>query len=153
MTLPSTYSDPIGKRLPSAEERRAADQLRTLIARAQSDGAPLRLANGASGASAEVVLGPALTELLLEVLRPISAGNAVTLVPISQKLTTQQAADLLNVSRPHLIKLLEAGAIQYTLTGRHRRIEAKDVFAYKAERDSQRDEALDEIGRIDGADI
>lgn len=152
MTTPSTYAEPIGERLPSDDERRGADQLRHVIAHSLEAGAPLRLARD-KGETAEITLAPGLSELLLDVLRLISAGDAVTLVPVSQRLTTQQAADLLNVSRPHLITLLDQGEIPHTLTGRHRRIEARDIFAYKSKRDSKRRSALRTIAEMDGPDI
>ena len=60
-------------------------------------------------------------------------------------LTTQQAADLLDVSRPYLIKLIEKGDIAHSMVGRHRRVKAEDVFAYKSARDKARAEALDEL--------
>jgi excisionase family DNA binding protein len=69
----------------------------------------------------------------------------VTLVPVTQMLTTQQAADILNVSRPFLISLLEKGEIAYLLVGRHRRIKAETLFAYKQERDHERSDALSEL--------
>lgn len=129
---------------PNDLERRAADQLRAILSAQRADaGAPLTLTT-ATG-SAEIVLPPGLTDLLLEVLRPLARGEAVTLVPVSQMLTTQQAADLLNVSRPYLIKLLEQGDINFELVNRHRRIRADDLFKYIAKRDADRAAALDEL--------
>lgn len=94
----------------------------------------------------EITLTPAMSDLLLDVLRHVGSGHAVTPVPIQQLLTTQQAADLLNVSRPHLINLLEQQAMPHSpLVGRHRRVRAEDVFAYKAKRDAERSEALDDL--------
>nr|WP_244505265.1 excisionase family DNA-binding protein [Rhizobium sp. LCM 4573] len=64
-------------------------------------------------------------------------------------LTTQQAADILNVSRPYLISLLEKGEIEHTLAGRHRRINADRLFAYKKARDEKRSEALSALAEMD----
>ena len=86
-----------------------------------------------------------LSELLAELLRVVGAGDAVTLVPVHQQLTTQQAADILNVSRPYLIKLLEKGVMDHHKVGGHRRIRAHDVFAYKTRMATERAEALSEL--------
>ena len=66
-------------------------------------------------------------------------------MPIDRELTTQQAADLLNNSRPYLVKLLEQGESPYTKTGTHRRIRFSDLMNYKVRRDGQRAEALTEL--------
>ena len=85
----------------------------------------------------------------MDLLRLIGRGDAVTLVPVGQMLTTQQAADMLNVSRPYLISLINQGAIQHTLVGRHRRIQAEDLFAYRATRDAERAAALAGLAELD----
>lgn len=79
----------------------------------------------------DLVLPRQALALLRDLLADMAQGHAVTIVPTHAELTTQQAADMLNVSRPHLIKLLEAGEIQYTKTGSHRRVRYEDVVAYK----------------------
>lgn len=84
---------------------------------------------------------PAL-RLLNEILKEMAQGNTVTLVPIHALLTTQEAADILNVSRPFLIGLLEAGKIPYQRLGSHRRILYKDLMAFKEKTDAARDEAF-----------
>ncbi len=149
MTMPA-FAQELGDRLPSDDERAAANQLRSIIA-AQATGEreqKLTVLREA-GNTAEVVLTPGLSSLLMEVLRHIGRGDAVTLVPVSQMLTTQQAADILNVSRPFLISLLEKEDIPHVLVGRHRRIKAVELFAYKRRRDGERAEALSSLAASD----
>lgn len=148
MTLPA-FAEELGGRLPSASEKAAANQLRKIIAAHTNGDAKLRVLDDNNG-PAEVTLTPALSHLLMELLRHVGRGDAVTLVPVSQMLTTQQAADILNVSRPFLIGLLDKGDIRHTLVGRHRRIRAEDLFAYKRERDGERSAALADLAELDG---
>ncbi|WP_258957125.1 helix-turn-helix domain-containing protein [Rhodococcus globerulus] len=70
-------------------------------------------------------------ELIRDVLANMAAGQGVTVVPAHAELTTQQAAEMLNVSRPHVIKLLDERQIEYRLVGRHRRILASSLIAYR----------------------
>lgn len=149
MTMPA-YAEEIGARLPSADEKAAANQLRRILAAQATSEAPQRLrVLDDDNKPAEIALAPALSKLLMELLRHVGKGDAVTLVPVSQMLTTQQAADILNVSRPYLVSLLEKREIDHTLVGRHRRIKAENLFAYKAKRDKTRADALSSLAELD----
>ena len=150
MTTPAS-ARAFGDRLPTDDERAAANQLRRILAAQKGDGADRKLSvrDGDSG-SAEIVLTPGLSQVLMELLRHIGQGDAVTLVPVSQMLTTQQAADILNVSRPYLVSLLDRGDIPHEKVGRHRRVKAESLFAYKSDRDKRRDAALSDLAALDG---
>jgi excisionase family DNA binding protein len=98
-----------------------------------------------SGKEESLLIPSIAYELLIDILSQISQGNAVTLVPVQAELSSQQAANLLNVSRPYLIKLLESKEIPYRKIGKHRRILAKDLYEYKADIDAKRSQSLDEL--------
>lgn len=83
--------------------------------------------------------------LLDEVLSEIALGNAVQVVSIHPELTTQEGADLLNVSRPHLVKLLDENVIQHTKAGRHRRVKLVDLINYTQRRTAESYQAMDQL--------
>lgn len=142
--------DDFGGRLPTQIESATADQLRQIIASQTKEGEDTKLTvMPGDGEPKTITLSPALTESLMSLLRLVSSRQGFQMIPLSAELTTQQAADLLNVSRPYLIKLLEADEIPYATVGRHRRIKAEDLFAYKEVRDAERREALSELAKMD----
>ena len=154
MTINATMARQFGEGLPSDTDRASADQLRQFLAAAMTRGQggasiTVPFIDPKTRKTAEVVLSPLLAELFIDLLRHISDGEAVTLIPVSKLLTTQQAADILNVSRPHLIKLLQSDenpeGIPFEMVGRHRRIRAVDLFEFKHQRDETRKRALDEL--------
>jgi excisionase family DNA binding protein len=99
------------------------------------------------GGEPAIDLPDAVYGLLLRILARMQEGKAVSIVPVMQDLTTQQAAILLGVSRPYFVRILEAGKLPFHLTGTHRRVYLKDLMAYKRHRDHERHEALDRMGR------
>ena len=112
----------------------------------QTDG--LRLEVRAGGTTEELVLPASALRLLVRVLSEMGRGNAVTLSPIGAELTTQQAADLLNVSRPHLVTLLDDGTIPSRKVGTHRRVRLEDVLSYKQAFQARRQSALEELAAL-----
>ena len=94
-----------------------------------------------------VVLPTSAIRLLLDILAELGAGNAVKVIPIHAELTTQEAADLLNVSRPHIVKLIENGGLKGHKTGKHRRVLFADLMAYRQRRLAESDAALDELAQ------
>lgn len=123
--------------LPSTEERERARAVLRALASLPTDGV-VHVKSEDPKSPIDVLLPARVFQAMLDLLRHTAEGNAVTLVPVHAELTTQQAADLLNVSRPHLVKLLEEGALPFRRVGRHRRISAKDLIAY---RDARREES------------
>lgn len=86
-----------------------------------------------------------VAELLREILANTAAGRTVSIVPTSAELTTQQAADLLNVSRPHVVKLLDQGILKGHKVGTHRRLYASDVQDFKHRRALEQRAAADKL--------
>jgi excisionase family DNA binding protein len=82
-------------------------------------------------------------KLLIEILKQMASGNAVSIVPLRKEVTTHEAADILNVSRPFVIGLLEKGDIPFRKVGTHRRIPLAALLEYKCKTDAVQDEALD----------
>lgn len=85
--------------------------------------------------------------LLVDILAELADGNAVKVVPIHAELTTQEASDLLNVSRPHLVKLLEEGVLPFHKTGKHRRVLFADLMRYREQREEASHAAMDELAK------
>ena len=92
-----------------------------------------------------VALPAVAVRLLKEILAELAKGNAVAVMPVDAELTTQEAADLLRVSRPFLVEQLEQGVIPHRKVGTHRRVRAQDVIEYKHTLDQNRLKVLDEL--------
>lgn len=110
--------------VPTPDDTQAA-QLQLDLLRAQAGRVPLGLA-----------------EVLEGLLEDLAAGRAVQVITLEEEITTQQAAELLNVSRPYLVKLVESGALPHRKVGPRRRLHLEDVLAFRARLDMQRQTAL-----------
>jgi excisionase family DNA binding protein len=102
---------------------------------------------GARGRKAE--LPSAVVGLLDEILKHLQAGRAVYIVPEPLQLTTQRAANLLGVSRPFMVRLLEEGKLPFHMVGSHRRVYLKDLLAYQKRRDEERHDAINRMARME----
>jgi excisionase family DNA binding protein len=128
------------------EVKRASEAARALATALTSKGLPFSVDR--NGGRTDIDLPPALGQLVLDVLTHVARGEMVTFVPYGAELTTKEAADLLNVSRPFLISLLETGKIGFHKVGSHRRIRACDLLEFRAQRDAARSAALKELQRL-----
>jgi len=126
--------------LPSKEDSALAQQAARALATNQPSELKVRLDDGQ-----ELVLPKSATRLITHLLTEMAQGNAVTIIPIHANLTTQEAADHLNVSRPHLVSLLEGGKIPFHMTGTHRRIRFQDLATFKASSEKRRREVMEEL--------
>jgi excisionase family DNA binding protein len=135
--------------LPSETEAALARETsRVLSARLRDDNL-LRL-RIVGGSSREIVKLPAAAvRLLVRILEEMARGNTVALTPVRAELTTQQAAEILNISRPSLIQLLDEGQIGYRRVGTHRRVRFDALIKYKRQADAARREALTELAAYD----
>lgn len=146
VTLPRP-TDPV---IPNESEREVAlesSRLLGSVAQLSGDTVRVRVLDG-DDRGTTLTLPAIAVHLLLQLLTEIGKGNAVTLVPHHAELTTQQAADMLNVSRPYLVKLLEASEMPFHKVGTHRRILSSDVLAYQQKGRTAREQALDELAAL-----
>lgn len=135
---------------PSAEEIEAARHAARALGRVSTGDREITVV--ADEAKAEPIKVPAnVFRTFVRMLAEIGNGNTVAIVPIQAELTTQQAADLLNISRPHLIKLLERKDIPFRMVGTHRKLRAQDVLNYQSRIDLEREEALAAMAAADQA--
>jgi len=133
---------------PTEDEAKLAQETSRSLSRFSGSrtGQPLRVRIQTDDGSEETVILPAPAfRLLNDILTQMAQGNSVTLIPVHAELSTQQAADILNVSRPFLVEQLEKGLINFRKVGSHRRVLFKDVMAYKQSMDRDRRQALDEL--------
>jgi excisionase family DNA binding protein len=136
-------------RKPSKEEQRAAresyealassiEQLRTEIPEIEIE-----------ETEEKIRIPISALRFLAKILKEISRGNPVSIVPIATELTTQAAAELLGCSRPHIVRLLEEGKIPYTKVGKHRRIKYEDIVIFKKEMKASQRTKIRELMQLD----
>lgn len=137
MTASQIY-EPIS---PSRDEIKIAQESSRTLSRFLKKNLKVQIAE-----TKEIVELPvSAVRLLVDLLTNMAKGNAVTLMPIHAELTTQQAADIVGISRPYLIKLLEKGKINYHMVGTHRRIYFQDLKQYMDKENKAREAVLDEL--------
>lgn len=134
--------------LPTVDEIASAKAYSRELAK-YADKDRVRMKLSADGlCSNDIVLPGSLVDLMLRVATEVSRGNGVSILPIHSELTTQDAANILNVSRPFLVGLLDDGSIPHHKTGTHRRVLAKDVLEFKERKRLAREEALDKLAEL-----
>lgn len=142
---PSDFPETI---TPTPAESQLARESSQRLARfaASKSKKPLNFRIQSEGSKEETIAIPASAfRLLNDILVQMAQGNAVTLIPVHAELTTQQAADILNVSRPFLVEQLEKNAIPHRKVGTHRRVLFKDLMGFKATMDANRLQALEKL--------
>ena len=142
-----TNTDPT---IPSHQDTILAREASRELEQHGVDDANLRFQVGKAGREVKTLeLPPAVVRLLKQLLQEMGKGHAVTVVPIETEITTQQAADLLNVSQPYLIEMIDRGELSVHLVDNQRRLPLIEVLEYKKENLARRLEALREMTAID----
>jgi excisionase family DNA binding protein len=131
---------------PPEQQRQVAALARALESIAHSPAPPACQVVGPGGE--QIPLPESVFYVLERVAEVMARGDAITVVPVAREVTTQQAADLLNVSRQYLVRLLDEARIPCRKTGKHRRLRVEDVLAYKANRDRNRRAGLRELSQL-----
>jgi excisionase family DNA binding protein len=134
--------------LPSEAEANLANETRLVLASRMKSSEHLQL-RLLDDPSATLTLPPSAARMLIQILEEMARGNAVTLIPVHAELTTQEAADMLNISRPSLIQLLDQNMIEYRRVGKHRRIRFEALMAYQRRMDAERRAVLAELAAYD----
>ena len=130
---------------PTAQDADIARVSGQALSRFVGTEAPLKLRIADAERSGPIELPAGAVELLMGILEAMAAGCGVTIIPENAELTTVQAAGVLNVSRPFLIKLLDEEKIPHRKVGQHRRIRMEDVMSYKSAIDAEREAVLDQL--------
>ena len=145
--MPSVPNEPT---IPSAAEALLAREVsRALERRNTAEQTLSLLVTAPENKMMTIELPKSAASLLIEILKQMAEGNAVSLLPVEPEITTQQAADLLCVSRPYLVGMIEKGELPARMVGNQRRLPLKDVLVYRRENQAKRKQALDELSAYD----
>ncbi|MBW4505293.1 MAG: helix-turn-helix domain-containing protein [Scytonematopsis contorta HA4267-MV1] len=134
-------NEPVESAFPQKQEAQSIKQLLQILA--EDSQAKVLGSNGE-----QIVIPESVCRVLHQVVRAFALGQSISIVFQEQEMTTQEAADFLNVSRPYLIKLLEQREIPYIKVGSHRRVNLLDLMKYKEERDKKRREGMKELSQF-----
>src|SRR5271155_1108177 len=135
--------------LPSETDAILARETGRLLAPRVRSKNPLRLRVGEAPKEETMQLPASAVKMLVRILEEMARGNAVTLIPVHAELTTQEAADMLNISRPSLIQLLDDGKIEYRKVGTHRRVRFEALMRFKRHADTERRGGAGQPGAAD----
>ena len=138
-----THETPTPTEADARQARESLQRISDILTSGMSD-LSIRIQNDEQ-TGADIILPASVLRLLKDILAEMAQGHAVALLPVQAELTTQQAADLLNVSRPYLIRLLEDSKIPFRLVGQHRRVRFDDLLAYQRKDDEDRRRVADEL--------
>jgi excisionase family DNA binding protein len=145
--MPQARLDPI---VPSDQDAKLAKTARRALERSEPLDKTLHVQINAAGREATTLdLPPIVTRLLMDILEETAAGKAVSLVAVDADVTTQQAAAILNVSRPFVVGMIDKGLLPVRMVGNQRRIPLRDLLAYKADNRAQRHKVLEELAAYD----
>src|SRR3990167_951382 len=132
--------------MPTKKETALAEQsIKTLVSYIKTTKHPAFELLNKGHQGKQIVIPDSALRLLVTILTQMAKGNAVTLIPFHAELTTQEAANMLNVSRPYLVELLEQGKLPFRKVGTRRRISANDLLHYKEKIDKARLKTLEEL--------
>ena len=134
---------------PSKDEQRAAmesyDALASTLKQLRSENPEIEIEE----TEEKIRIPISALRLLADILKELSNGNPISLVPIATEMTTQAAAEFIGCSRPHIVKLVEKGEIPFTKIGKHRRIKFEDVARYRKAMKTQQKDAINKLMEMD----
>jgi excisionase family DNA binding protein len=135
--------------LPTQTEAKQAEETSRVLSSRLRSKSPLRLRVVGAPEDETVVIPTSAVKMLVGILDEMGRGNTVKVIPVHAELTTQEAADMLSISRPSLIQLLDEGKVEYRKIGTHRRVRFESLIAYKRRVHAERLAALNELAAYD----